>query len=466
MAIGSGSTRETLSSRLGFLLLAAGCAIGLGNVWRFPYICGSYGGAIFLIFYLAFLLLLGFPIMVVELAIGRAGREDLTGCLRKLKNPQTKIPWGGIGRVLFAGLLVLLMFYAVITGWLLSYTWDFAVGKFTAIDAAEAVDVPKVFDNLINSPGRMVLFDGIALLITLAVCIGGLRAGVERITKIMMICLFVLMIGLAMYTICIPNAVNGIKFFLAPNWKNIEQFGIFKTIHAALMQAFFTLSLGIGSIAIFGSYSSREKSLSQEALIIIGLDTFVAICAGLIIFPCCAAFNISPDQGPRLIFLTLPRIFCDMPNGTLFGVAFFIFMSVAALTTLIAVSEGLIAFCVDQFKMKRWLSTVLVTAVVFVLSLPCAFGFNIWKGFRPFGGDSCVLDLEDFIVSDNLLPLGALCLCIFCTRSFGWGMEKFLEEANAGCGMKFPKFLCVYMRWGLPLILFAIWAYGIVSKFY
>ena len=458
----SGLSRETLSSRLGFLLLAAGCAIGLGNVWRFPYICGAYGGAIFLFFYLAFLLLLGFPIMVVELAIGRAGRQDLTGCLAKLKNPQTKIPWAGIGRILFTGLLVLLMFYSVVTGWLLSYTWDFAVGTFSSTDSDK---VPEIFGGLMSSPGRMVLFDAVAMLITLAVCISGLRAGVERITKIMMLCLFLLMLGLAAYTLCLPNASEGLKFFLAPNWKNIEEFGIFKTIHAALMQAFFTLSLGIGSIAIFGSYSSRDKSLSQEALIIIGLDTFVAICAGLIIFPCCAAFNVPSDQGPGLIFLTLPRIFCDMPNGAAIGVAFFVFMSVAALTTLIAVSEGLIAFCVDQLKMKRWLSTLVVTVVVFVFSLPCAFGFNIWKGFKPFGGDSCVLSLEDFIVSDNLLPLGSLCLCIFCTRSFGWGSENFQKEANTGSGMKFPKFFCVYMRWGLPVILFAIWAYGIFSKF-
>ncbi|MBP5638566.1 MAG: sodium-dependent transporter [Victivallales bacterium] len=454
--------RETLSSRLGFLLLAAGCAIGLGNVWRFPYICGSYGGAIFLVFYLVFLLFLGLPVMVAELAVGRAGREDLIGCLRKLKNPQTKVPWGGIGCIQFSGLLVLLMFYSVITGWLISYTWDYASGRFSSVASA---DIPTVFGGLLESPGRLVVFDGIAILITLAVCATGLKSGVERITKIMMLCLFIIMLGLAGYAVCLPNSSKGLSFFLFPNLENVRQVGIFNTMHAALMQAFFTLSLGIGSIAVCGSYSSRDKSLTQEAFIIIGLDTFVAVCAGLIIFPCCAIFNVSPNQGPGLIFLTLPQIFCDMPYGTIMGLAFFVFMSVAALTTLIAVSEGVIAFCIDQLKMKRWVASCMVAVVVFVLSLPCAFGFNIWKGFKPFGGDSSVLDLEDFIVSDNLLPLGALCFCLFCTRNFGWGMNKFLEEVNAGTGMKFPKFLCSYMRWGLPLVLFAIWVYGIIGRF-
>ena len=444
-----------LASRLGFILLTAGCAIGLGNIWRFPYICGQYGGAIFVLMYLFFLVLLGFPVMVMELSVGRAGQLDLVGCYKRLKNPERALPWEKPGMLFFSGNLILLMFYTVITGWLLAYTWYFLTGAFTSVGVA---GVEKFFGDFLESPGRQILFAYIAIGLTAAVCIAGLKAGVERVTKFMMAGLFLLLIGLAIQACRLPNAAEGLKFFLKPSIQTLEQSGFWPAVHAAMTQAFFTLSLGIGSIAICGSYISKEQSLPQEATIIITLDTFVAICAGLIIFPSCFAYGVAPGQGPGLIFVTLPRIFLNMEYGMVRGFIFFLFLSIAALTTLIAVAENLIAFGIDELRMTRRKSTALTAVLLFVLSLPCILGFNLWKTFQPLGKGSCVLDLEDFIVSDNFLPLGALMITLFCTRRRGWGLQNFLTEANTGSGFNFPRLRSFYIL--------LIWVIGLVKRFH
>ncbi len=456
------TSREFLGSRLGFILLSAGCAIGLGNIWRFPYITGQYGGALFVCFYLIFLFLLGFPAMVMELSIGRGSRQCLVGCFRTLKPADSRIPWVGLGKLFFAGNLVLLMFYSVITGWLLSYTYDYLVGIFNHL---QPDDIGTVFGLFLGNYMRQILFTFIALGITTAICISGLKSGVERCTKFMMAGLLILIIALAIYAMTLKGGMKGVVFFLKPDLKSLTEHGVLDALHAAMAQAFFTLSLGVGSIAIFGSYADKSKALAQEATIIIGLDTFVALCAGLIIFPCCFAFGVEANAGPGLIFVTLPRIFLSMPNGGFFGFVFFLFMSIAALTTLVAVTENLIAFGIDELHLKRRSSTVITTILLFILSLPCVFGFNLWSGFQPLGKGTNVLDLEDFIVSDNLLPLGALCVALFCTHKWGWGLEKFYEEANTGNGLKMPKAIAWYLTYVLPVIILAIYIIGICKRF-
>ena len=451
-----------LTSRLGFILLAAGCAIGLGNIWRFPFIAGQYGGAVFVLFYLIFLLLLGFPVMVMELAIGRCGKLNLTGSMRNLKNPSSSIPWEKFSKIAFTGNLILLMFYTVVTGWLLAYTWFFASGKFSRIEPEKC---GEFFGAFLSSPSQGILFTFLAVAVTVIICSAGLRAGVERITKIMMAGLFLLMIVLAVQAFTLPKADEGIRFFLQPDFTRFQKDGMWQAIHAAMTQAFFTLSLGIGSIAIFGSYVKKRNSLSREASIIIFLDTVTALVAGLIIFPCCFSFGVEPGQGPSLIFITLPKIFMNMSGGNIRGAIFFLFLSVAALTTLIAVTENLIAFGIDEFHFTRKKSTFLVSMILFFFSLPCVFGFNLWKNFQPLGKGSNVLDLEDFLVSDNLLPLGALMIIVFCTRKTGWGFDRFLEEANTGKGVAFPKAARFYVSWILPGIIFLIWIIGILKRF-
>lgn len=456
------TSREFLGSRLGFILLSAGCAIGLGNIWRFPYITGQYGGALFVCFYLLFLILLGFPVMVMELAIGRGSRQCLIGSYRTLKADGTRVPWAGFGKLFFAGNLILLMFYSVITGWLLSYTYDYLAGNFNVL---KPNDIGDIFGKFLGNYARQTLFTFIALGITAAICISGLKSGVERCTKFMMGGLLLLIVVLAIYAMRLEGGMKGVAFFLKPDIKSLQSNGVYDAVHAAMAQAFFTLSLGIGSIAIFGSYADKTKSLAQEATIIIGLDTFVAFCAGLIIFPCCFAFGVEANAGPGLIFVTLPRIFLEMPHGQLFGSVFFLFMSIAALTTLVAVTENLIAFGIDELHLKRRASTVITSVLLFVLSLPCVFGFNLWAGFQPFGKGSNVLDLEDFIVSDNLLPLGALCIVLFCTQKCGWRRDKFYEEANTGNGFKFPNALAWYVTYVLPVIILLIYVIGICKRF-
>lgn len=450
--------RELLTSRLGFIFLTAGCAIGLGNVWRFPYITGQYGGGLFVLLYLLFLILMGFPVLTMELALGRAGRSTYPGAFAKLQNPRTRFRWRIPACILFSGNLFLLMFYTVVTGWLLAYAWFYLSGREVTPSAAD-------FSALLASPGRQTLYTVIALAITAAVCAGGVRGAIERSIKVMMGGLFLMLAALVVNALTLPGAGDGVKFFLQPNPDRFSSGGLLPTIHAAMAQAFFTLSIGIGALAVCGSYFGRDRSLPQEGFWIILLDTLVAVCAGLIVFPSCQAFGIAPDAGPSLIFITLPKVFQSMPGGKFWGALFFLFLSVAALSTLIAVFENLVAFGMDEFHWSRRRSCGIFAAALALLSLPCIFGFNLWRDFHPLGGDSNILDLEDFIVSNNLLPLGALCLSIFCMHRIGWGEENFCAELNTGRGWKFPLRPRRYFRWLLPLLIFAVWLLGLAAFF-
>ena len=455
--------RENLGSRLGFLLLSAGCAIGLGNIWRFPYICGQYGGALFLLFYLLFLALIGFPVLTMELALGRAGRKVLPGCLASLsRSEKFARVWKFLGHIAFLGNWVLLMFYTVVTGWLLRYTVAFAKGNFQNLSTEK---IGEAFDGMLQSPVEMTLYMVLAIVIAGVICFSGLKNGVERTTKFMMLGLFLLLIWLVIRSAMLPGGWAGIQFMVCPNVARMKENGIFPAMHAALMQAFFTLSLGVGSMTVFGSYTSRDHSLAKESIFIIILDTFVALCAGFIIFPACFSSGVEPNQGPGLIFMTMPQVFSSMRWGGFWGTLFFLFLSIAALTTLVSVTENLVAYGMECFRWERKRSAIVISILLVLLSMPCVLGFNLWAGFQPFGEGSNVLDLEDFLVSDNLLPLGSLMMVLFCAMSSGWGQSNFLEETNSGKGLRFPRFAYGYVKYVLPCILFGIWLTGIILRF-
>lgn len=453
--------RELFASRLGFILMTAGCAIGLGNVWRFPYIVGQYGGGLFVLLYFFFLAILGFPVLLMELSLGRAGRSTYPGAFRNLQNPETRFRWSGFAYVLFAGNLILLMFYAPVTGWLLAYAVDFVRGVFNGMTPAEC---GAYFGSFLENPWKQIGYTVFVTVLTIVICMGGVRKTIEKSIKYMMIGLFFLLILLVVRSLSLPAAGDGVKFFLDPSLKHFVRNGVLETIHAAMAQAFFTLSLGIGSIAICGSYIGRDRSLPQEGVWITVLDTTMAICSGLIVFPACAAFKIDPGQGPALIFVTLPNVFQSMPLGAFWGSLFFLFLSIAALSTLIAVFENLAAFGIDELKWERKKSCSVFGGALLILSIPCILGFNLWKSFQPLGEGTNVLDLEDFIVSDNLLPLGALYLTLFCMNRYGWGAKDFYGELNTGIGWKFPWIVRHYLRWGLPLVILTIWAIGMLKK--
>ena len=450
--------REQLASRLGFILMTAGCAIGLGNIWRFPFIVGKNGGGFFVLLYFLCLALMGFPILLMELSLGRAGRAVLPGSIRNLKNPDSKAKWEIPAYVFFAGNMILLMFYSVLTGWLLSYMGNFMVGN-------ENVMEKTFFTDLLESPGEQILYLAASLIITFLICIGGVQKTIEKSIKFMMIGLLALLLILLVKANLLPNAFNGVKFFLKPDWQNFIGNHPWQTIYDAMTQSFFTLSLGIGSIAICGSYTSKNKSLIAEGRWIICLDTFVAVCAGFIIFPACFAFNVQPDAGPTLIFITLPQVFKSMSLSYFWGGLFFLFLFVAALSTLVAVFENLVAFGIDEYHWSRKKSNTVFGVLLSILSLPCVFGFNIWQKFQPLKEGSTILDLEDFIVSQNLLPLGALYITIFCTSKLGWGKENCLAEINTGDGPKLAKWVLPYMKYVLPAIIFGIWITGIITYF-
>ena len=452
--------REKFGSRLGFIMISAGCAIGLGNVWRFPYITGKYGGAAFVLIYLLFLVLLGLPIMVMEFAVGRGSQASIALSFDRLEPLGTKwhwYKWFGIG-----GNYLLMMFYTTIGGWLLLYTGKMAIGEFKGLDAD---GVTGVFTSLLGQPVTMT----ICMILVVVLCFGivcmGLQKGVEQITKKMMILLFVLMIILAVRSVTLPGAEKGLEFYLLPDFKKAAEAGLKEVIFAAMGQAFFTLSLGIGAIAIFGSYIGKERTLTGEAVCVTVLDTLVALIAGFIIFPACFAFNVQPDSGPSLIFITLPNIFNAMSAGRIWGTIFFLCMFFAACSTIIAVFENLIAFVMDLTNCSRTKAVVGNLIAITVLSLPCIFGFNIWSGFMPLGAGSSIQDLEDFIVSNNLLPIGSLIYLLFCTSRYGWGWDKFQKEANAGSGIKFPSWARFYVSYILPLIVLFIFVQGYWSKF-
>lgn len=454
--------RERFASRAGFILMAAGCAIGLGNVWRFSYIAGQYGGGYFVLLYLLFLVILGFPVMVMELAVGRAGRSTFPGAFRKLRNPECRFRWHRPVYVLFCGNLILLMFYTVVTGWLLLYAWGFCRGEFLTADTA---DCAAIFQKMLDDPVKQTVGMLAGILVSAVVCAGGVRQTLEKAVKFMMTGLFVLLALLVIQALRLPRSAEGLRFFLAPDWGRFVGNGVLETVHAAMAQAFFTLSLGIGSIAVCGSYTGREESLCKESCWIIALDTVVAIAAGLVIFPACAAFGVAPDAGPSLIFITLPNVFHNMAGGMFRGTLFFVFLAIAALSTLVAVFENLVAFGMDEWRWSRGKSCLVFSVALALLSLPCVLGFNLWKNFEPLGKGSNVLDLEDFVVSDNLLPLGALYITVFTLSRHGWGRENFYAEVNAGKGWKLPLYFAFYMRRVLPVLILLIWVIGLVRRF-
>ena len=455
--------RETFSSRLGFVLISAGCAIGLGNVWRFPSITGQYGGAAFVLLYLLFLVILGLPVMVMELAVGRASQRSIALSFQRLEHAGTR--WHWYSYVGFAGNYLLMMFYTVIAGWLLYYFVEMLRGSFAGLDAQ---GVAERFGGLMGQPWTMTAYMTVVICVGMLVCAQGLRNGVERVNKVMMICLLALMMVLAVNSILLEGAEEGLRFYLQPNFHNLVydaegNWILGEAVFAAMGQAFFTLSLGIGAIAVFGSYIGKEHRLAGEALRIGVLDTCVAFVAGLIIFPACSAFGVSTGEGPALVFMTLPNIFNAMPMGRLWGAAFFLFLSFAALSTVIAVFENIISFTMDRWWMSRKKAVLINLVGVFLLSLPCVLGCNLWSGFTVLGMD--ISGIEDFLVSQNILPLGSLVYVLFCTSRRGWGWDKFLAEANEGQGLAFPKNVRFYVTYILPAIVLFIFVMGYWDKF-
>ncbi len=452
--------RERLGSRLGFLLLSAGCAIGLGNVWRFPFITGAYGGAAFVAIYIFFLLVFGLPILIMEFSVGRASQANIGRSFRLLEPEGTK--WHVFGPLGLIGSYVLMMFYTVVAGWMLAYCWHTAVGNLSGLTPAE---INGFFGNLLARPGMQLFWTAVVIGSSFWVCGTGVRNGVERVVKPMMAGLFLIILILVIRAVTLPDALPGIRFYLLPDVGKIVDVGLWNVINAAMAQAFFTLSIGIGSMAIFGSYIGKERSLTGESLCIVGLDTTIALLSGLIIFPACSAFGINADAGPGLIFVTLPNIFNNMPLGRLWGTLFFIFMSFAALSTVITVLENIISWCVDVRGTKRSTAAWVNAVLLFVLAVPCALGFNVLQDVTPLGAGSTILDLEDFIVSNNLLPLGSLVFLLFCCSKRGWGWNNFLHEVDQGHGLRFPAWARAYLTWVLPLLILIVLVQGYIQKF-
>ncbi len=452
--------RENFKSRIGFIMTSAGCAIGLGNVWRFPYITGQYGGAAFVLFYLLFLIILGTPIMLTEFAVGRASGKSPTRSFNALEPENSK--WHLFGYFALAGNYLLMMFYTTVAGWMLAYVLKSALGIF---EGKNPEQLASVFTTMLSNPVEQTVWMLVVVLHGFSVCLRGLEKGVEKVSTIIMTSLLGLMIILVIRAVSLPGAAKGLYFYLRPDFSKMVENGIGEVIFAAMGQSFFTLSLGIGSLAIFGSYIGKEKALTGEAMHIISLDTFVALMAGFIIFPACFAFDVNPGQGPGLIFITLPNIFNSIPFGRIWGTIFFLFMSFAAMSTVIAVCENIIASTMELFGWNRKTAVFINTIGVAVLSLPCVLGFNVLSGLT-IPGIGNIQDLEDFLVSNNLLPLGALLYLRFCTSRYGWGFKNFIEEVNTGNGIKFPVKLRFYVTWILPAIVLIIWAAGYIQKFF
>ena len=456
--------RERLSSRIGFILVSAGCAIGLGNIWRFPYITGKYGGALFVIIYLICLALIGLPILIMEFSIGRSGQKDIAGSYKVIEKEGSK--WHLIGYVQMFGCLILMMFYTSVTGWTITYAYYMATGATLGLTPD---GIAEFFGKMLSNPGIMLLSLFIAVFFGTLICFRGLQKGVERASKIMMSSLFVIVVILIIRAITLDGAVEGLKFYLLPDLSKMFDGGIgnfFEVIYAALGQAFFTLGIGVGSMTIFGSYIGKEKSLTNESIIIVILDTLIAFLAGLVIFPACFAFGVNPGEGAGLAFVTLPNIFNSMPMPRVWGTLFFLFLSMAALTTVVAVFENLIAFTMSQFNMPRNKASILVGIVVFICSLPTALGFNVLSFIQPMGENTSFLDLFDFIISYNLVELGGIYIIIFCVSKYGWGWDNFIKEVDSGSGIKFPKFSKIYITYFLPIILFAIFIINYIYKFF
>ncbi len=446
--------RERLGSRLGFILLSAGCAIGVGNVWKFPWMTGQYGGGAFVFVYLIFLIILGLPVMTMEFSLGRASQASPVGLYQKLQKPGQK--WHLHGYAALTANLLLMMFYTSVTGWILYYFVKFVKGDMTSITNEQSAEQ---FGNMLSNPAVMVGFMAVVVILGFVILSFGLQNGVERVTKYMMIVLLVLMVVLAVNSFTLDGAKEGLTFYLKPDLSKING----NVIVGAMNQAFFTLSLGIGSMAIFGSYIDKERSLMGESINILVLDTFVAITAGLIIFPACFTFDVEPAAGPSLLFEAMAKVFNNMSGGRWWGALFFLFMFFAAMSTVIAVFQNILA-CVQELTGWKLSKACLICGIaILLLSVPCALGYNVLGDLKPFSSDSAILDLEDFIVSNCLLPLGALCYVLFCVTKKGWGFDNFLAEANAGKGMKVQKWMRPYMTYVLPLIIFAIFVIGILT---
>lgn len=450
--------REKLGSRMGFILLSAGCAIGIGNVWRFPYITGLYGGSAFVLFYLFFLFTMGIPVMTMEFAVGRASRRSIIKSFTKLEKPGAK--WHLHGYLGMAGNYLLMMFYTTVADWMLYYFYQMLTGRFTGKSPEQ---VGAMFQDMLSEPLVLTVSMVVVVAAGILICSMGLQKGVERITKIMMSLLLVIIVVLAVHGLTLEGSMEGVKFYLLPDFQRMKQVGIWETVTAAMNQAFFTLSLGIGSMAIFGSYIDKKRTLLGEAVNIAVLDTFVALVSGLIIFPTCFAFGISPDAGPQLIFVTLPNVFNSMAGGRIWGTLFFVFMTFAAFSTILAVFENIISCCMDLFHWSRKKACLVNLAALIVLSLPCVLGYNLWSAFQPLGEGSAVLDLEDFAVSNVILPIGSLCYLLFCVTRYGWGFDHYLEETNTGTGLKMPKGLRFYLSYILPVLLVFLIVLGLAG---
>lgn len=449
--------RENFQSRLGFLLVSAGCAIGIGNVWRFPYVAGQNGGGIFVLLYLVFLLMMGVPVLTMELAVGRASRKSAVLAYKALEKPGSK--WHIHGWFCMIGCYVLMMYYTTVSGWMLSYFFKFATGKFTS--GMDKESVGNVFQSLLSSPKEMGLWMAVTVVLGFLVCSQGLQKGVEKISKYMMSALLLLIVILAVHCMLLPGAGEGIKFYLIPDVAQVAKVGIWNVIAAAMNQAFFTLSLGIAAMEIFGSYMDRKHTLTGEAVRIGALDTFVALMSGLIIFPACFSFGVQPDAGPSLIFVTLPNIFVNMAGERIWGSLFFLFMTFASFSTVMAVFENLISFNLDMYKVDRKKAVLINGVIVLIASIPCVLGYNIWSDLHLIGGRD-VLDSEDFLVSNLLLPIGSLIYLLFCVTRFGWGFDNYYKECNAGEGLKFPRILKPYLQFVLPVLILIIIILGLV----
>ncbi|MDO4165809.1 MAG: sodium-dependent transporter [Eubacteriales bacterium] len=452
--------RENFGSRLGFILVSAGCAVGLGNVWKFPYICGQNGGAAFILIYLVFLVILGFPILICEFAVGRGSKKGAAKAYEVLEPEGTR--WHHFKWFSIFGNYLLMMFYTMVGGWMLYYVYRMLSGQLSNVGA---VQVEQAFSDMLGSAGTMSGWMVLAVLISFGICVLGLQNGIEKITKVMMSILIVLIVILAIHSITLPNAMQGVKFYLIPNLDAIQERGIGTVIFDAMTHAFFTLSIGIGAMEIFGSYLNRERTLVGEARSVVILDTFVALMAGFIIIPACFAYGVEPDKGPSLLFITLPNVFNHMSGGRIWGTCFFVFMSFAALSTIIAVFENILSFYMDLLHWERKKAVFFNIILVTLLSLPAVFGFNLLSAFQPLGAGSTIMDLEDFLVSYNLLPLGSMIFVLFCVRKNGWGWENFRTEANAGAGCKLPGGLRLYMTYLLPLIITVVYLKGYYDIF-
>ena len=450
--------RESFKSRFGFLLVSAGCAIGIGNVWRFPYVVGQNGGGIFVLIYLIMLVIMGLPVLSMERAVGRASRKSAVLAYKALEKPKSK--WHIHGWFAIIGCYILMMYYTNVSGWMLNYFFKFASGTFkSGMDAAAGANV---FSDMLASPAEMGLWMAITVVAGILICSIGVQKGLERVSKVMMSALFVLILVLAIHSFTLSGAGEGLKFYLVPNMENVKTVGLGSVVAAAMNQSFFTLSLGIAAMEIFGSYMGKEHTLLGEGARICALDTFVAVSAGLIIFPACFSYNVEVTQGPGLIFVTLPNVFVNMSGGRIWGSLFFLFMTFASFSTVIAVFENIMSSCMDNFGWSRKKAALINGIIILVASIPCVLGYNVWSNIHPIGGRD-ILDSEDFIVSNILLPLGSLVYLLFCVTRYGWGFEKYREEANIGKGLKVAAWMKWYFLLVLPVLILAIFIIGIIG---